>query len=119
MRLSLSFLALCIFGTAPANGADTPASPRNIPTTRPDMKRAMENLKDAKPRLPMPPLTAEEKEKQGDRPLVGNARMRQIYLPAELRGTDFPRGRDPNMTLDGTFKTMLFWIVSRSNNCHY
>jgi alkylhydroperoxidase family enzyme len=26
---------------------------------------------------------------------------------------------DPNMTLDYAFKTMLFWIVSRSNNCIY
>ena len=26
---------------------------------------------------------------------------------------------DPNMTLDYAFKTMLFWIVSRSNNCVY
>src|SRR5262249_20014168 len=26
---------------------------------------------------------------------------------------------DPNMTLDYAFKVMLFWIVSRSNNCVY
>jgi alkylhydroperoxidase family enzyme len=26
---------------------------------------------------------------------------------------------DPNMTLDYAFKTMLFWIVSRGNNCIY
>jgi alkylhydroperoxidase family enzyme len=26
---------------------------------------------------------------------------------------------DPNMTLDYAFKTMLFWVVSRSNNCVY
>ena len=26
---------------------------------------------------------------------------------------------DPNMTLDYAFKTMLFWVVSRANNCVY
>ena len=26
---------------------------------------------------------------------------------------------DPNMTLDYAFKAMLFWVVSRSNNCVY
>jgi hypothetical protein len=36
-----------------------------------------------------------------------------------MRGSDFFRGRDPAMTLDPTFKTMLFWIVSRVNNCRY
>jgi alkylhydroperoxidase family enzyme len=32
---------------------------------------------------------------------------------------DFTRNADPNMTLDYPFKTMLFWIVSRTNNCQY
>ncbi len=27
--------------------------------------------------------------------------------------------RDPNMTTEWSFRTMLFWIVSRSNNCIY
>jgi alkylhydroperoxidase family enzyme len=27
--------------------------------------------------------------------------------------------RDPNMTMEWSFRTMLFWIVSRSNNCIY
>lgn len=33
--------------------------------------------------------------------------------------TDFTRNADENMTLTYQFKTMLFWIVSRTNNCQY
>jgi hypothetical protein len=73
MRSLMGLVALFMVGTAPARGADAPASPHTIPPTRPDMKRALENLKDAKPRLPMPPLTAEEKEKLAGRRVVGNA----------------------------------------------
>jgi alkylhydroperoxidase family enzyme len=99
--------------------AGEPAQPPPVPVTRPDMKQALECSKKAKPRLPLPPLTDEEKTQLGDRPVVNNGRMRQLYLPAELRGGDFVREPDPAMTLDPTFKTMLFWIVSRVNNCHY
>ena len=37
--------------------------------------------------------------------------------PAARR--DFSRNADENMTLTYQFKTMLFWIVSRTNNCQY
>jgi AhpD family alkylhydroperoxidase len=40
--------------------------------------------------------------------------------PAAANRPNFPRVEpDPNMTLDYAFKVMLFWIVSRSNNCVY
>jgi len=29
------------------------------------------------------------------------------------------RGQDPAMSLDSRFKTMLFWVVARTNNCYY
>ena len=49
----------------------------------------------------------------------GNDRYRG-YLPKELQTTrSFTRDADPNMTLSYAFKTELFWIVSRANNCHY
>ncbi len=83
------------------------------------MKQALEDRKRALPRLPLPPLSDKEKVERDDRSIVNNGRMRQLYLPEELRGGDFFRGRDPVMTLDPTFKTMLFWIVSRVNNCYY
>jgi AhpD family alkylhydroperoxidase len=89
------------------------------PPTRPAMKQALEEQKRVKPRLPLPPWTEEEKAKSDGRRLVNNGRMRTLYLPEELRGGNFFRGRDPAMTLDPTFKTLLFWIVSRVNDCRY
>jgi alkylhydroperoxidase family enzyme len=83
------------------------------------MKKVLEEHKAARPRLPLPALTAEEKARPGARPVVNNGRMRQLYLPADLRGGDFVREPDPAMTLSSTFKTELFWIVARSNDCRY
>jgi alkylhydroperoxidase family enzyme len=99
--------------------AGEPSQPKVVPVTRPEMKEALEALKKSKPRLPLPPLSEAEKEKLGGRSPVNNGRMRALYLPPELRGGDFVREPDPNITLDRTFKTMLFWIVSRGNNCQY
>ena len=90
-----------------------------VPVTRPEMKQALEALKKATPRLPLPPFAGGDSARPGGRSPVYNGWSRQVYLPAELRGGDFAREPDPGMTLDPTFKTMLFWIVSRVNNCHY
>ena len=51
--------------------------------------------------------------------IINNGRMRKMYLPAEVLGGGFLREPDSTMTLDNTFKTMFFWIVSRANNCTY
>jgi hypothetical protein len=117
MRYTLLTAAL-LAGLSPA-AADGPGTPRPVPLTRPEVKRALEDLKKANPRLPLPPMTEEQKKEWGDRPVVNNAFARFLYLPRELRGGDFVRAADPAMSLDPTFKTMLFWIVSRANNCHY
>src|SRR5258708_4044321 len=112
--LSLGGLVLVLAGTArPAD-----SSPKVVPTTRPDMKKALDDLKKRQPRLPLPPLTKDEKEKRDGRSVGNNGRMRRLSLPPELRG-EFGRGAETNMTLDRTYKTMFFWIVARSNNCHY
>ena len=102
----------------PAPAAAQPDQPPSVPVTRTAVKKVLEDSKKAKPRLPLPPLT-EEEMKPGTRTVVNNARMRDLYLPKALRNADFFRGPDPAMRLDGTFKTELFWIVSRANNCHY
>ena len=108
-----------LLGPASLLQAAEPDTVKPAPTTRPAMKQALEDLKQAQPRLPLPPLSDKEKAELGGRPIVNNGRMRQLHLPEELRSSDFYRGRDPAMTLDPTFKTMLFWIVSRVNNCYY
>jgi hypothetical protein len=105
--------------------ADPPTNePRPTPLTRPEMKQLLEDMKARKPRITLPPLTAEEKEKLGDRGASYESRLRSLYMPAgEARGggSGFGLGKEPdaNMTLDYKFKTQLFWIVSRTNNCQY
>ncbi len=102
--------------------ADEPtATPRPVPLTRPEMKQYLEDLKARKPRIPLPELTEAEKAKLGDRDGGYEGRLRSLYLPASegRGGREFLGEPDPSMSLDYRFKTMLFWIVSRTNNCQY
>jgi alkylhydroperoxidase family enzyme len=126
LSLPAALLALALPGACPA--ADTPASgtPPPVAATRPELKDLLERSKQSRPRLPLPPPTAEElaasKKQAGRGPMGGiinNGRMRRLYLPPELLGGGFSREPDPAMTLSPTFKTMFFWIVSRANNCAY
>ena len=111
--------------------------PRPVPLTRPEMKRLLEEVKDRVPRIPLPELTADEKARLTERETGYEFRLRTLYLP-EGWGFGAPgqrppqtpgasnatpsimgRNSDANMTLDYAFKTELFWIVSRTNNCQY
>jgi alkylhydroperoxidase family enzyme len=96
--------------------------PRSVPLTRTEVKQYLEDMKARTPRIPLPELTEEEKAKLGERGGGYEGRLRYHYLGGEGRGGGgfgFARERDPSASLDGTFKTELFWIVSRANNCQY
>lgn len=94
-------------------------SPNPVAVTRAAMKQALEASKSAKSRLPIPQLSDEEAAKIGPFGKYNNPRSRMANLPTELAFGDFSRDPDPAMKLDGAFKTELFWIVSRLNNCIY
>jgi hypothetical protein len=121
MRLyTMTVLALLL--AAGASRAESSSSnPLPIPLTRPEMKKYLEALKARKPRIPLPELTARDKEKLGERGLGYESRLRYHYLGGEggRGGFGFSRERDSSMSLDYPFKTQLFWIVSRTNNCQY
>jgi AhpD family alkylhydroperoxidase len=123
MKLISTMLLLGVgMGSGGVLHAEEPAtSPRPVPLTRPVMKQYLEDLKARQPRIPLPPLTEEEKEKLGTRGTSYEARIRALYLPpGEGRGGGGTgREADARMSLDYTFKTELFWIVSRTNNCQY
>jgi hypothetical protein len=127
MRVSFGMTGVLLLAAAGLSIADEQSkSPLPVPLTRPEMKQALEDLKGRKPRFPLPELTAEDKKKLGERATSYEARLRYHYTPGgegrgEGRGTGggFSREADPKMTLDYAFKTELFWIVSRTNNCHY
>jgi hypothetical protein len=112
---------IALFVPGLVRGDDPKSQPLPVPLTRPEMKQMLEDLKDRKPRIPLPELTEAEKEKLGDRGTAYESRVRFHYMPAgEGRGgLGFGREADPNMSLSYEFKTQLFWIVSRTNNCHY
>ena len=123
MRFSIAaFLILAATLHGSLAEAGDPSRPNRVPLTRPDMKQYLEDLKARQPRIPLPELTRQEQEQMGPRGASYEGRLRFHYLPASERrpgGGEFSRQPDPNMTLDYAFKTMLFWIVSRTNNCHY
>jgi alkylhydroperoxidase family enzyme len=106
---------------ADANG-DATAEPKPIPTTRSEIKLALERLKQRSPRLPLiaaPEETSPPAASSGSPPrsTANNGAMRRAYLPSDWYRGDF--ANDPAMTLSHALKTQAFWVVSRGNNCHY
>ena len=113
-------LGLVVAAAGGGRADEATSAPRPVPVTRPEMKQYLEDMKARKPRIPLPELTEEEKAKLGERGASYEARLRALYMPeGERQGGGFSREPDPAMTLDYAFKTELFWIVSRANNCHY
>ncbi|HAN99639.1 MAG TPA: hypothetical protein DCQ98_20405 [Planctomycetaceae bacterium] len=108
--------------------------PRPTPLTRPEMKRLLEEMKQRTPRIPLPPESADEGAAD-PRSRGYEGRLRSSYLSsADIRGylafAGSPASRpgaparftiepDPVLSLDYPFKTRLFWIASRANNCQY
>lgn len=144
MRRSLRSLAVaavvvgCLMDVPPGNAADSTVAPRPTPVTRPAMKRLLEEMKSRPERIPLPEPSADERAAAGDdaQALSYENRLRALHLPGtELRGylgfggtapqrPGAPPPRvvvepDPALSLDYGFKTRLFWIASRANNCQY
>jgi alkylhydroperoxidase family enzyme len=150
MKLRHLFVASLFFSPLTVCGEESVTAPRPVPLTRPEMKRLLEDMKQRKPRIPLPEPTAEEKEKLASETpgRVGGGyegRLRSLYLGGSgFNGGNRPAGdkagdktgakgepgktgtggfgqreQEPGMTLTYAFKTELFWIVSRTNNCQY
>lgn len=131
--------ATALAATPAARAADDSGAqggPSKVAATRQELKEQLERSKESRPRLPLPAPTeaeiAEAKARAESRTgsglpkgmgggIVNNGRLRQLHIDAALLGAggSGPRDPDPTMTVDNTFKTMLFWIVSRANNCTY
>lgn len=101
--------------------------------TRPEMKQKIEALKQREARIPLPALTPDEIA--AGRRSVNNGRLRSIYLPESWQTSRGSSGASSGRTggttnvnaalaqaqqaPDFAFKTRLFWIVSRTNDCKY
>lgn len=111
-RLSLAALALALLVEA-CLAQDNPAP---IAATRWALKETLEAHKSAKPRLPPPPPTDEDKAR--GRSNAGQGGMRRLLDP-ELRAR-WPRDwLDANMPLTKRMRNELLWVTSRVNNCLY
>lgn len=124
MRFIASLMSLALIGAGP--DADltgkSPEGPAPVLTIdRESMLKMLENSKRHKPRLPLPEPTAKDREnaKTGSLGLVHNGLMRRHYLPAEWSTAAFPARSQQSGLVDYAFKTELFWIISRLNNCAY
>ena len=131
-RLSWLSGAMCV-AAACASGWSAEKSDFGLTKTRPEMKQRIEGLKQREARIPLPALTPEEIA--AGRRSVNNGRLRSIYLPESWqssRGSSASSsgrtggGQNVNAALaqaqqapDYAFKTRLFWIVSRTNDCQY
>lgn len=134
MRFSKTALfGLVVSSAAWVHAVDSDVAPRPVPLTRPEMKEYLEDMKGRKLRIPLPELTAEDKEKLGERATSYESRLRYHYASPDAQGPGgqrqgggggaggggFGRDNDPDNSLDYAFKVQLFWIVSRTNNCQY
>lgn len=120
-------------------GQEPNSGVRSTPLTRPELKQLIEDVKVRVPRIPLPELTDQDREKLGDQVDSYESRIRFHYLngiepnrnvasprvvpPANGARNGQPanasREQDPEYSLDNAFKIELFWIVSRVNNCQY
>ncbi|MBC7852554.1 MAG: carboxymuconolactone decarboxylase family protein [Pirellulaceae bacterium] len=85
MKLRYLFFASLVCSPLSVLAEDSVTAPRPVPLTRPEMKRLLEDMKNRKPRIPLPELTAEEKEKLASETpgRVGGGyegRLRSLYL---------------------------------------
>lgn len=133
LRTPLFCRALIVIGACATIASAEEPGPLKPAMTRPEMKQRIEGLKNRTARLPLPAPTAEEIAAK--RSLVNNGRLRSIYLPPSWQGFVVPgwggsssRPRPTSTTAllnslqaspDYGFKTRLFWIVSRGNDCQY
>ena len=85
MKLRHLFFASLVCSPLSVLAEESVTAPRPVPLTRPEMKRLLEDMKNRKPRIPLPEPTAEEKEKlAAEVPgRVGGGyegRLRSLYL---------------------------------------
>ncbi len=134
-------------GSSPRSSDDDELAPRPTPVTRVEMKNLLENMKYRKERVSLPPISEEEQNRNDGRAASYESRLSSLYLPGGSGARGYmnfggssnrsPRpnnnrpndGRpndnrpvqeqDPAITLEYGFKTRLFWLASRVNNCQY
>ena len=125
------------YNMKPRRQEELASKPRPTPVDRESIKRLLEEMKDRRERVELPPVTDEERSQNDARGLTYESRLNRLFLPGSSGARSYlnfggipPQARqgsdsrsvqepDPALTLDYGFKTRLFWIASRVNNCQY
>lgn len=125
------------YNMSPPKPAEIAVVPRPTPLSRVQMKKLLEDMKNRRERIALPALTEEEKAQADPRATSYESRISKLFLPSSSGARGYlnfsgspnrtPRPGDnrptqepdPAVTLDYGFKTRLFWIASRVNNCQY
>ncbi|MFM7319756.1 MAG: carboxymuconolactone decarboxylase family protein [bacterium] len=118
----LLIFALVMPAWADESGLNRPDRPApGLTVNRELMLQMLENSKKHHPRIPLPEPTAKDRENatKSQLGLVNNGLMRRNYLPESWSTAAFPGRSAQTGLVDYAFKTELFWIISRLNNCAY
>lgn len=125
------------YNMAPPKSNELSDAPRPTPVHRDAMKSYLEDMKRRRERVSLPPVSDEERalsdgrnptyESRLNRFFLGNSSGARSYLnfsgsrTPNAGSTSYPTflEPDPTLSLDYEFKTRLFWIASRANNCQY
>ena len=125
------------YDMSPPKPSEAATLPRPTPVHRDELKKLLEDMKYRQERVSLPPLTEEEKSQNDARSTSYESRLVQLFLPntsgargylnfsgSPTRASNPAANRaaqepDPLLILDYGFKTRLFWIASRINNCQY
>lgn len=127
MKRKLLALALGVL-TFNTTFADDPTNqPRQTPLTRPEMKQMLEDMKARPERIPAAAADGNYEARLSEQylPKGGGARSYLNFSGSPTRTNSNPNPNrmmqepDPALTLDYPFKTRLFWIAARVNNCQY
>ena len=65
-RIYYAVISLGAISAAAAVAGEQSSAPRAVPLTRPEMKQFLEDMKQRRPRIPLPEPTEEEKSQFGD-----------------------------------------------------
>lgn len=127
MKRQLLAFTLCALAFSSVRADDPPNQPRKTPLTRPEMKQMLEDMKARPERIPTAAADGNYESRLSEQylPKGGGARSYLNFSgsPARTSANANPNRMmqepDPALTLEYAFKTRLFWIAARVNNCQY
>jgi alkylhydroperoxidase family enzyme len=119
MRAFLLVGAWSAVGASFSLAVDEPSTvPKPVPASRPELKTALEALKQRQPRLPLPSPADGVASLDKYLPETWGRGGGLGYFP-QIYASGAGKGAGPDGKLDSLLTDLSFWVVSRGNNCQY